>query len=81
MAWPDRGSSREVLPGLTLTRSLDNRFAVITGGRFIGWIHASAGTTWRAYVRPGVYLGHYGQDESVRRIARAEQQQRQKASA
>ena len=65
------GSSREVMPGVTLTRSTDNGYSVITGGRYIGWIHAAAAPMWNAYARPGVHLGRFRQDDAVAHIVAA----------
>lgn len=71
MASPERGASREVMPGVTLTRSTQNGFSVITQGQYIGFLHASIGASWNAYVRPGVHLGRFEQDEAVRHIVAA----------
>ncbi|GIE96689.1 hypothetical protein [Paractinoplanes rishiriensis] len=70
--------SREFFPkGITLSRNDLGGLAVEWNGIFIGWIHASIGDQWNAYVRgkkngdPGIMLGRFTKDEAVRRIALA----------
>ena len=61
--------------GVRLTRNPLGGHAVEWNGKFIGWIHASCGDKWNAYVRdakPGVTglpLGRFTKNEAVRRIA------------
>jgi len=61
--------------GVRLTRNPLGGHAVEWNGKFIGWLHASYGDKWNAYVRgakPGVTglpLGRFTKNESVRRIA------------
>ena len=61
--------------GVTLTRSPLGGYSVEWNGNFIGWIHASFGDKWNAYVRgaqegdPGNQLGRFTQNEAVRQIA------------
>jgi hypothetical protein len=67
---------REILPGVTLTRSTLGGFSVEAGADYIGWMHASSGDYWNAYLRvPGAegrYLGRFHpQVEAARRIAHA----------
>lgn len=66
---------REILPGITLSVSVLGGYSVEREGDYIGWIHASIGDRWNAYVRrPGAtgdLLGRYAQDEAVRAIVTA----------
>jgi len=63
--------------GVELTRSPLGGYAVEWNGKFIGWIHASIGDKWNAFVRnieqrnpgPGTPLGRFTQKEAVRQIA------------
>jgi hypothetical protein len=61
--------------GVTLTRSTLGGYAVEWNGNYIGWIHASSGDTWNAYLRSarngsaGSPLGRFTQNEAVRQIA------------
>jgi hypothetical protein len=62
--------------GVALTRSPLGGYAVEWNGKFIGWIHASVGDQWNAYVRSigqdnstGTPLGRFVQNEAVRQIA------------
>jgi len=59
--------------GVTLTRSPLGGFAVEWNGNFIGWIHASSGDQWNAYLRrdgsSGTPLGRFTQNKAVRQIA------------
>ena len=63
--------------GVTLTHSPLGGYEVEWNGNFIGWIHASVGDRWNAYVRsategdPGTPLGRFTQNEAVRQIATA----------
>ncbi|GIE88663.1 hypothetical protein [Actinoplanes regularis] len=63
-------AKREVLPGVTLTVSVMGGYSIERDGEYIGWIHASVGDHWNAYVRrlgsSGDPLGRYPQDEAVR---------------
>lgn len=66
----------EVLPGITLVRSTLGGFSIEADGDYIGWIHASSGDHWNAYLRvpggEGRYLGRIRpQLEAARRIAEA----------
>jgi hypothetical protein len=66
----------ELSPGVTLVRSTLGGFSVVADGDYIGWIHASSGDYWNAYLRvPGVegrYLGRFHpQAEAARRIVQA----------
>jgi len=60
--------------GVTLTRRFGG-YAVEWNGTFIGWLHASYGDKWNAYLRAakagdlGELLGRFPQNEAVRRIA------------
>ena len=66
-----------VLPiaGARLVVSTMGGYSVVRDGDYIGWIHASVGAQWNAYVRrPGTggdHLGRFGQDEAVSRIVDA----------
>ena len=61
--------------GITLSRNNLGGWGVEWNGRFIGWIHASVGDQWNAYVRgwkpgdPGRLLGRFTKEEAVWRIA------------
>jgi hypothetical protein len=63
--------------GVALTRSPLGGYSVEWNGKFIGWIHASVGDMWNAYVasathlNPGTSLGRFTQSEAVQRIAMA----------
>ena len=63
------------IAGATLTVSTMGGYSVVRDGDYIGWIHASVGDQWNAYVRrPGTsgdLLGRYGQEEAVRAIVEA----------
>ncbi|MEU4244250.1 hypothetical protein [Actinoplanes sp. NPDC026619] len=71
-------TDRQVLPrtreiaGATLTVSTSGGYSVLYEGVYIGYIHASFGDRWNAYVRRvralDDYLGKLGQEEAVRRI-------------
>jgi hypothetical protein len=52
-----KGSTREVLPGVVVSRGASGAVSVIDHGRFAGWLHASSGATWNAFVPPGTRLG------------------------
>lgn len=64
-------------PGVKLTRNDLGGLVVTWNGNFIGWIHASIGDQWNAYVRSnkpyeaGQLIGRFTKDEAVRRIAHA----------
>jgi hypothetical protein len=66
---------REILPGVTLTVSVRGGYSIERDGDYIGWIHASLGDRWNAYVRwPGAVgdlLGRYTEEEAVRAIVAA----------
>lgn len=68
-------AKREVLPGVTLTVSVMGGYSIEREGDYIGWIHASLGDRWNAYVRrPGAVgdlLGRFGQEEAVKAIVTA----------
>jgi len=68
-------AKREVLPGVTLKVSVMGGYSVERDGDYIGWIHASIGDRWSAYVRrPGTtgdLLGRFAQDEAVKAIVTA----------
>jgi len=61
--------------GVTLRRSPLGGYSVEWNGTFIGWIHASFGDKWNAYVHgtgerdPGDLVGRFTQNEAVRQIA------------
>jgi hypothetical protein len=65
----------KILPGVTLRRSVEGGYSVERGGEYIGWIHASLGDQWQAYVRrPGAggdRLGRFSQVEAVRAVVTA----------
>lgn len=51
----------EVRPGVLLKVSVLGGYSVERGGEYIGWIHASVGNYWNAYVRrPGASGDHVG---------------------
>ena len=66
---------REILPGVTLEVSVMGGYSIKRKGDYIGWIHASVGDRWNAYVRrPGTsgdLLGRYPQEEAVKVIVAA----------
>ncbi|GIE89409.1 hypothetical protein SAMN06264365_111160 [Actinoplanes regularis] len=68
-------TNREILPGVTLKVSVMGGYSVEREGDYIGWIHASIGDRWNAYVRrPGTSggsLGRYTQEEAVKAIVTA----------
>ena len=68
-------AKREILPGVTLTVSVVGGYSIERDGDHIGWIHASFGDRWNAYVRrPGTggdLVGRFAQEEAVRAIATA----------
>jgi hypothetical protein len=61
--------------GVKLTRTELGGMAVTWNGTLIGWIHASYGDRWNAYLRDptksdwGTLLGRFTELEAVRRIA------------
>jgi hypothetical protein len=65
-------AKREVLPGVILKVSVMGGYSVEREGDYIGWIHASIGDRWSAYVRrpgtSGELLGRYTQEEAVKAI-------------
>lgn len=64
-----------LLRGVRLTRSDLGGMAVLWNDDLIGWLHASIGDKWNAYVcgpgpdDPGQHIGRFTRDEAVRRIA------------
>jgi hypothetical protein len=67
---------REAYPGgVKLIRTELGGVAVLWGGRLIGWMHASLGDKWNAYVPGreagdgGRLLGRFTEEEAVRQIA------------
>jgi|SRR4051812_28623387 hypothetical protein len=68
-------AKREVLPGVTLTVSVIGGYSIERDGDYIGWIHASIGNRWNAYVRrPGTggdLVGRFVQEEAVKAIMTA----------
>jgi hypothetical protein len=68
-------AKREVLAGVILKVSVMGGYSVEREGDYIGWIHASIGDRWSAYVRrPGTtgdLLGRFAQDEAVKAIVTA----------
>jgi hypothetical protein len=68
-------AKREISPDVVLKVSVMGGYSVERDGDYIGWIHASIGDRWNAYVRrPGTsgdLLGRYGQDEAVKAIVSA----------
>jgi hypothetical protein len=67
-------SEREVA-GAKLVVSKMGGYTVAHDGDYIGWIHASVGDQWNAYVRrsgtTGDLLGRFRQEEAVRAIVGA----------
>jgi hypothetical protein len=61
--------------GVKLSRNDLGGMSVDWNGNFIGWIHASIGDKWNAYVLgqkasdPGRLIGRFTKEEAVRRIA------------
>lgn len=68
-------TKREVLPGVTLTVSVAGGYSIERDGDYIGWIHASLGDHWNAYVRrPGTggdLVGRFAQEDAVKAIVSA----------
>lgn len=68
-------AKREVLPRVTLTVSVNGGYSIERDGDYIGWIHASLGDRWNAYVRrPGTggdFVGRFVQEEAVSAIVAA----------
>jgi hypothetical protein len=68
-------TSERVSDGVTLERTASGGYAVKWSGQFIGWIHATVGDRWNAYLRPikdcepEITLGRFRRDDAVRRIA------------
>jgi hypothetical protein len=66
---------REISPGVVLKASVMGGYSIERDGDYIGWIHASIGDRWSAYVRrPGTsgdLLGRYTQDDAVKAIVTA----------
>jgi hypothetical protein len=72
----DMRDRTEILPGITLVRSTLGGFSIEADGDYLGWIHASSGDYWNAYLRvPGAegrYLGRFHpQTEAARHIVEA----------
>lgn len=68
-------AEREFLPGVVLKVSVMGGYSVERESDYIGWIHASIGDRWSAYVRrPGTsgdHLGRFTQEEAVKAIVTA----------
>ena len=68
-------AKREILPGVILEMSVMGGYSIEREGDYIGWIHASIGDRWNAYVRrPGTsgnLLGRFTQEEAVKAIVAA----------
>jgi hypothetical protein len=68
-------AKREVVPRVTLTVSVIGGYSIERDGDYIGWIHASLGDRWNAYVRrPGTggdLVGRFVQEEAVNAIVAA----------
>lgn len=66
---------REVRPGVILTRSTLGGFSIEVDGKYVGWIHASVGDQWNAYLRTGeplgTPLGRFPQEQAVLAIVAA----------
>lgn len=66
---------REIVPGVALTVSTMGGYSIDRDGDYIGWIHASVGDQWNAYVRrPGTsgdFVGRFGQQDAVKAIMTA----------
>lgn len=66
-----KGSAREVLPGVVVSRSMSGSVSVIDHGRFVGWLHASSGATWNAFMSSGTNLGKFTMESAARVIVTA----------
>lgn len=68
-------AKHEVLPRVTLTMSVIGGYSIERDGDYIGWIHASLGDRWNAYVRrPGTggdLVGRFVREEAVSAIMAA----------
>lgn len=63
---------REVLPGVVVVRSPSGSVSVVDHGRFAGWLHASSGNTWNAFIpTPFTHLGRFTMDAATRVIIAA----------
>lgn len=64
--------SSRMIAGATLTVSTMGGYSVHLGGTYIGYIHASVGDQWNAYVRRldnlDDHLGRFTQDRAVQQI-------------
>jgi hypothetical protein len=67
----EKGSVREVLPGVVVARSASGSVSVVDHGRFAGWLHASSGATWNAFIPPGTHLGKFTMESAARVIVTA----------
>ena len=63
------------IAGAKLKVSTMGGYSIEHDGEYVGWIHASAGDRWNAYLRrPGTsgdFLGRFGQEEAVLAIVKA----------
>lgn len=63
------------IAGATLVVSTTNGYSVFYRGAYVGYIHASVGGRWNAYLRCAGeladHLGRFDQEEAVRRIVLA----------
>ena len=66
-----KGSAREVLPGVVVIRSMSGSVSVVDHGCFVGWLHASSGATWNAFVPPDTNLGKFTMEAAARVIVAA----------
>jgi hypothetical protein len=66
-----KGSAREVLPGVVVIRSVSGTVSVVDHGRFAGWLHASSGATWNAFVPPDTNLGKFTMESAAQAIVAA----------
>jgi hypothetical protein len=73
--FPARSYEIAGVAGATLAVSTTNGYSVFYRGVYVGYIHASVGDCWNAYLRRvddmADHLGKFGQVEAVRRIVLA----------
>lgn len=70
-----RGEEREIMPGIFLSRGSLGATVVKKKGRILGWLHASYGQQWNAYLangpHGGEHLGRFTQYDAVNIIVEA----------
>jgi hypothetical protein len=68
----EKGNAREVIPGVVVTRNASGSVSVVDHGRFAGWLHASSGDTWNAFLpTPFTHLGRFTMETAAQVIVAA----------